>query len=247
MRFRQAFPPGPDPSPQEAYTGLRLDERAGPDRPYIVCNFVSSADGRAAVNGRTAPLAGAGDKAAFHLLRTQVDAVLTGTGTLEAERYGALIRDERNGEIRRQEGRPAQPLAVIISRSGQVPFDIPMFADVRSRIVLYVPGGTDVPNVAAQVLVHEDDPPPGDLPRVVASLRRHHDVGSLLCEGGPALFSALLAGGLVDELFLTISPVIVGGGELGITAGASLPMPLGLTLVRAIEHEGNLLLRYAAR
>lgn len=245
MRFRQAIPPGPAISPTDGYAGLRLNARADGERPYVVCNFVSSADGKATASGRTAPLAGAGDKAAFHLLRTQVDAVLAGTGTLEIERYGAPVRDERLEQIRRNEGRPAQPLSVIISRSGQIPFDIPMFADPRSRIVLYAPEGTAVPDAAAHLITHQGDPPPGDLAKVLGSLRRDHDVKALLCEGGPALFNALLTEDLVDELFLTISPVLVGGAELGITAGPRLDTPLALTLVWAMEHDGNLLLRYA--
>jgi riboflavin biosynthesis pyrimidine reductase len=212
-----------------------------------VCNFVSSADGKATASGRTAPLAGAGDKAAFHLLRTQVDAVLAGTGTLEIERYGAPVRDERLERIRRNDGLPGQPLAVIISRSGQIPWDIPMFADPRSRIVVYAPEGLGLPDVAAHLIVHEGDPPPGELPEVLASLRRDHDVKSLLCEGGPAVFNALLAEDLVDELFLTISPVLVGGDELGITSGVRLQTPLALTLVWAMEHDGSLLLRYDRR
>jgi riboflavin biosynthesis pyrimidine reductase len=247
MRFRQAIPPGPAISPEDGYAGLRLSERAAGERPYVVCNFVSSADGKATENGRTAPLAGAGDKAAFHLLRTQVDAVLAGTGTLEIERYGAPVRDERLEQIRRDERRPAQPLAVIITRSGRIPFDIPMFADPRSHIVLYAPKGTAVPDAGARFTIHDGDPPPGDLPRVLASLRRDHAVKSLLCEGGPALFNALLTEDLVDELFLTISPILVGGDELAITAGARLETPLALTLVWAMEHDGNLLLRYARR
>jgi 5-amino-6-(5-phosphoribosylamino)uracil reductase len=93
--------------------------------------------------------------------------------------------------------------------------------------------------------VHGGEPPPEDLPSVLASLRRDHDVQSLLFEGGPVLFNALLAEDLVDELFLTISPMIVGGDELGITAGPRLGTPLALTLVWTMEHEGNLLLRYA--
>lgn len=245
MRFRQAIPPGPDVSPQECYAGLGLDERADGDRPYVVCNFVSSADGKATAGGRTAPLAGAGDKAAFHLLRTQVDAVLAGTGTLGIERYGVPVRDERLIQIRESEGRPAQPLAVIISRSGDIPFEIPLFADARSRIVLYAPNGTAVPDCAADVTVHELNPAHFELGDVLRSLRRDHDVRSLLCEGGPVLFNALLAEDLVDELFLTVAPVLVGGDELGITTGAALHPPLALQLVWALEHDGNLLVRYA--
>jgi riboflavin biosynthesis pyrimidine reductase len=245
MRFRQAIPLGPDVSPQERYAGLGLGERADGDRPYVVCNFVSSADGKATASGRTAPLAGTGDKAAFHLLRTQADAVLAGTGTLRIERYGVPVRDERLIEIRLAEGRPAQPLAVIISRSGDIPFEIPMFADARSRIVLYAPTGTALPGCAAEVTAHEVDPAQFQLADVLRSLRRNHDVRSLLCEGGPILFNALLAEDLVDELFLTISPVLVGGDELGITSGARLDMPHPLKLVWVLEHDGNLLLRYA--
>jgi len=244
MRFRQAIPPGPGLLPEDAYTELGLSERATGKRPYVVCNFVSSVDGKATAGGRTAPLAGVGDKAAFHLLRTQVDAVLAGTGTLEIERYGRPIRDQRLERVRLDEGRAGQPFAVIISRSGQIPPDLPMFADPRSRIILYAPPGAAVPDAPAQIIVHEGDPPPENLAKVLASLRRDHAVKSLLCEGGPTLFSALLAEDLVDELFLTISPVLVGGEELGVTAGASLLSPLALTLVWALEHDGNLLLRY---
>jgi riboflavin biosynthesis pyrimidine reductase len=247
MRFRQAIPPGPDVSPEDRYTGLGIGERADGDRPYVVCNFVSSADGKATAGGGTAPLAGEGDKAAFHLLRTQVDAVLAGTGTLGIERYGVPVRDARLIEIRLAEGRPAQPLAVVISRRGHIPFEIPLFADARSRIVLYAPTGTAVPDCPADVTVHQADPPQLDLGEVLRSLRRDHDVRSLLCEGGPVLFNALLAEDLVDELFLTISPVLVGGDELGITTGAALHPPLSLQLVWALEHDGNLLLRYARR
>ena len=245
MLFRQAIPPGADVLPEARYTGLRLGERAEADRPYVVCNFVSSADGKATASGRTAPLAGAGDKVAFHLLRTQVDAVLAGTGTLGIERYGVPVRDERLIEIRLAEGLPAQPLAVVISRSGRVPFEIPLFADARSQIALYAPEGTVVPDCAADVTVHARDSGRSDLGAVLRSLRRDHDVRSLLCEGGPVLFNALLAEDLVDELFLTISPVLVGGDELGITAGSALGQALPLRLVWALEHDGNLLLRYA--
>jgi riboflavin biosynthesis pyrimidine reductase len=147
-------------------------------------------------------------------------------------------------QIRRREGRPAQPLAVVISRTGQVPFEIPLFADPGSRVVLYAPPGTPIPACAAEVTVQElvfDD---GALARAMRSLRQDHGVHSLLCEGGPILFNAMLTEDLVDELFLTLAPTLVGGAELGITAGPALLSPMPLRLEWALELDGLLFLRY---
>jgi riboflavin biosynthesis pyrimidine reductase len=145
MRLTQAFPAGPDVTPEDRYTRLGLSDRASDDRPYVVCNFVSSADGKATATGRTAPLANAADRAVFHLLRTQVDALLAGTGTMRTERYGPPIREPRLSDIRVAEGRARRPLAVVISRSGEVPFEIPLFADAAIDVILYVPASAPVP------------------------------------------------------------------------------------------------------
>jgi riboflavin biosynthesis pyrimidine reductase len=247
MLFKRAVPPGPAASPDDLYTGLALGDKAGSERPYVVCNFVSSADGKATAGGRTAPLGGDGDRAAFQLLRTQVDAVLAGTGTLRIERYGVLVRDQRMTAVRLAEGRAAQPLAVVVSRSGNVPFDIPLFSDRRSRVALYAPPATAVPDCAAEITAHAVPPAERELVDVLGSLRRDHGVRSLLCEGGPMLFNAMLTQDLVDELFLTLAPSLVGGDELSITVGQALGRPLSLRLVWALEQDGHLLLRYARR
>lgn len=245
MEFQRAVPPGPAATPEQAFTGLALGDRAPETRPYVVCNFVATADGKATAEGRTALLGGDGDRAAFRLLRTQVDAVLAGTGTLRVERYGALVRDERMQDIRVSEGRARQPLAVVISRSGDIPFDIPLFADARATVVVYTAPQATIPDTAAQVIRHELPGGPGDLAAALRSLRTEHGVRALLCEGGPALFSAMLGTDLVDELFLTLAPVLVGGHELGITTGDALTRMLELRLVRVLERDGNLFLRYA--
>ena len=243
MLFHAALPPGPAGTPETFYTGMRLGDAAPEDRPYVVCNFVSSADGKATARGRTSLLGGQGDRTMFHLLRTQVDAVLAGTGTLRVERYGTLAREPRFVDIRVSEGRAPQPLGVVVSRSGHVPFDIPLFASPESRVAIYAPPGFAVPACAAEVTVHEWPTVDGELAGVLRSLRHKHGVRSLLCEGGPTLFTSLLDQDLVDELFLTLAPTIVGGDELGIT-----DRPLGdliqLGLVRVLEHEGTLFLRY---
>ncbi|MFL5861765.1 MAG: RibD family protein [Solirubrobacteraceae bacterium] len=245
MLFHPAIPPGPAATPDTFYTQLRLGNAAPQSRPYVVCNFVSSADGKATARGRTALLGGEGDRTMFHLLRTQVDAILAGTGTLRVERYGPLAREPRLVDIRVTEGRAPQPLGVVISRSGDIPFDIPLFASPESRVVIYAPQTVEVPQCLAEVTAHDLPPVEGELAGVLHSLRHEHDVRSLLCEGGPTMFASLLAHDLVDELFLTIAPTLVGGDELGITRGESLPGLIQLRLVRALEHEGTLFLRYA--
>jgi 5-amino-6-(5-phosphoribosylamino)uracil reductase len=247
MLLRQVVPPGPEGSPQSFYTGLRFGEKASAQRPYVFCDFVSSADGKATSGGRTAPLGGDGDRAVFHLLRTQADAVLAGTRTLEVERYGRMIRADEMIGVRLAEGRPAQPLAVVISRSGRVPFGIPLFADPSSRVALYAPQGTEPPRCEAEVSLHPLTGADSSLTAVMRSLRDEHGVGSLLCEGGPTLLGALLSEGLVDELFLTLAPALVGSGEEPLTAGPPLAEMVDLRLEWALEREGHLFLRYARR
>src|ERR1700722_18875224 len=104
MRFDQLWPPGPAGSAASFYTDLQLGDAARPDRPHIVTNFVASLDGKATAGGRTGPLSDDGDRAAFLLLRTQVDAVMVGTGTLRVERYGSLIPREDLATLRVEAG-----------------------------------------------------------------------------------------------------------------------------------------------
>ncbi len=249
MLLTRAIPPGAGVTPEEQYTSLDLARRAGDARPYIVCNFVSSVDGKATADGRTAGLGSDADRAVFHLLRTQVDGLLAGTETMRIERYGLPVRAEELSRIRVAEGRPPQPLSVVISRSGRVPFDIPLFANPRAHVVVYAPPCVAAGAAACEAQVTHHEIPTGTdaLAGVMQSLRRDHHVLSVLCEGGPVLFNALLRQQLVDELFITVSPTLVGGAELGITAGPPLRQRQAMELVWALECAGDLFLRYARR
>lgn len=245
MEFQPAIPPGAPGPPEAFYTGLGLSDLAPPARPYVVANFIASADGKATAEGRTAPLGSPADRAAFHLLRTEADAVLAGTRTMFIENYGPLAKEPRLSELRLRAGREPQPLGVVISRTGTIPFDIPLFADPESHVAVYTPRSTEVPDTAAKVTVHELPEGEAGLAKVLSSLRAEHGVRSLLCEGGPSLFSALLLDDLVDELFLTFAPKLVGGDSMTITTGVPLDQLAALRLVSALEQDGSLFLRYA--
>jgi riboflavin biosynthesis pyrimidine reductase len=182
----------------------------------------------------------------FHGLREYVDAVMAGTGTLRAERYGRMVRDPERRHRRAASGLSPDPLAAIISRSGDVPLDIPLFADPHSRVVVFTPVQLETSALAATVDVVHLDPGELTLTTMMRRLRSDYDVRSLLCEGGPTLFGALLQEGLVDELFLSVAAKLTGGGTApAITTGPELAELSTLSLVWALELDGALYLRYA--
>jgi riboflavin-specific deaminase-like protein len=214
------------------------------ERPYTLANFVASVDGRATVTGRSAPLSSKGDRELFHALRESVDAVLAGTGTLRTERYGRLIKDPAARARRSRRGLAPEPLAVVISRSGQVPYEIPLFAEAEARVIEFT-GATAPRPVAAQRQLVELEKGAVDLHQVFERLRSEFGVRTLLCEGGPTIFGSLIAAGLVDELFLTLAPVLVGGeSNPDILSGPPLPEPVRLALASVLENEGALFLRF---
>jgi riboflavin biosynthesis pyrimidine reductase len=216
------------------------------DRPYVLVNFVSSADGHATVDGRSRGLGDDGDRVIFHTLREHVDAVLAGTGTLTVERYGRVLGRPERRERRIARGQRPEPLAVVITRSGMIPTDIGLFAEREAEIVVFGPPGTDVSDTSAGVTVVALDPEEHTLTTAMHRLRTDFGVTTLLCEGGPTLFGALLHEQLVDELFLTLSPKLVGGGHgPAVTSGPALPEPRQLRTVWLLEREGSLYIRYA--
>lgn len=245
MNFKQLFPE-PAELPLAAIPEIlaSLRDRAS-GRPYTVANFVSSADGRATIGGRSAPLSDPSDRALFHVLREAVDAVMAGTGTLRVERYGRLIKDPAARQRRVDRGLAPEPLAGIVSRSGQIPYEIPLFAEPEARIVEFT-GATAPRPVAAQRHLVALEPGEVNLPMVMGTLRSDFGVRTLLCEGGPTLFGALVAEGLVDELYLTLAPKLVGGdSNPAILTGPPLPDLARLELRSALEREGSLFLRFA--
>lgn len=246
MPLERLFPDGPaQTTPDEAVSGLELADRVPAGRPYLALNMVSTADGKAAVDGRTRAISSDADRQMFHHLRTQFDAVMVGAGTVRAERYGALTKSAELRAKREREGVLPEALAVIVSGSLSLPPDVPLLQDPAARVVIMTRERGELAGVRAEVDYMRSPAGPLDLGALLAGLRREHGVRSVLCEGGPTLNASLLSQGLVDELFLTLSPSIAGGKDaLTIVEGAPLPRLAGLELLSALRAGDELFLRY---
>lgn len=242
VRLRRLLPEPGVLTPTEALDGLTLAERAPAARPYLVLNMVATVDGAATVAGRTAPMSDPADRQLFHELRTRVDAVMVGAGTVRTERYGRLVRDPDRRAGREQRGLAADPLAIVVSRSLALAPDLPLLADPHSRVIVVTESDGTLDGCAADVRYLRTD----DLGDALGRLRAEHDVRSVLCEGGPVLNASLLPAGLVDELFLCISPQLAGTtGSLTIVDAAPLDGPVPVELVWLLECDGTLFARYA--
>jgi riboflavin-specific deaminase-like protein len=238
--------PEPGPlDPAEAISGLDWADLAPAERPYMALNMVSTADGKAAVEGRTRAISSETDRAIFHNLRTQADAVMAGAGTVRTEGYGPIVKNDELRAKREREGLDPNPLAVIVSGGLHLPVEVPLLQDPGSRVVILTHSRDELSGLRARVEYLRSEGGTFDLRPLMERLRTEYGVRSVLCEGGPTLNASLLPYGLVDELFLTIAPTLAGGADaLTIVAGAPLPELTSLELVWALEEGGELYLRY---
>jgi 2,5-diamino-6-(ribosylamino)-4(3H)-pyrimidinone 5'-phosphate reductase len=240
-----------DLDPAAIYDTLRDDfPDPPPERPYLFLNMVTSVDGKAALHGGAGGIGSALDKRLMKAIRAACDAVLHGAATLRAENVDPRVGAAYAG-ARETRGLPAAPLAILLSRAGDLPLDRRYFAYPDLARLIVVGAGAPPQRRAAlaahaQLLVAPADEP--DLTWVMRTLREAHGVRYLLVEGGPNVNGQLFASGLVDEICWTLGPKIIGGGEsLTLVDGLALPTPVPLTLRSAHLHEGEFFLRYRVR
>ena len=220
------------------------DRQPHDGRPWVAMNMASSADGRATVGDTSGGLGNAADRRLFGELRAQVDCVLVGAATLATERYGSIVRDPAVREERKRAGRSLQPMCCVVTRTGRVPLDIPLFEDPEQEVALFSGAAVGLDGVRARVDVTRAEPPA--FGAALRDLHARRGVRTVLCEGGPRVVGALVADGLLDELFLTFSPLLVGAeGMKNIIEARTAPGPVPLSLLRVFESEGALFLRYA--
>ena len=219
------------------YAGL-----AATDRPYLALNFATTADGRASIDGKSGPIGSQVDTEVLQRLRTRVDAVMIGAGTMRAERYGRIVSDPELRAYREASGLEQDPLAVIVSQRLELPWDAGLFTSGGGRVVVFTAAQEEAPVTATPVeVVRHDDLV--DMPAAMRWLVTDAGVGSVLCEGGPTLHGELHSQGLADELFLTIAPKLADGVGPHILEG-SLPELVELELAWLLEAGGELFARY---
>ncbi len=221
------------------------DRYAPPAAPWLRVNFVTSIDGAVSVDGRSAGLSTPADRRVFHLLRARCDALLVGAGTVRDERYGPLRADDSWRRWRTARGLPADPVMVVLSRTLDLDPARPAFREAPRRPIVLTAADAPADRRAAlsettEVLTVGQDRV--DLPAAVALLRER-GLHQLLSEGGPRLFGELTAADLVDEVCLTVSPLLAGAGAGRITAGPASPLR-AMTLRHALTADDVLFLRY---
>jgi riboflavin biosynthesis pyrimidine reductase len=205
-------------------------------------NFAATADGRAAIEGRSGPIGSRVDTELLQRLRTQADAVMIGAQTMRAERYGRIVSDPNFRAWRERIGLPHDPLAVIVSARLDLPWDAPLFTNGGGRVLIFTSSETDPPDTETPVRLvrHSGGVDLGD---ALEHLRRERGVRAVLCEGGPTIHAQLQAQGLADELFLTVAPKLAGGIAPRIIEG-ELPEVMGMELAWLLEAGGELFARY---
>ncbi len=198
-------------------------------------NFVSSLDGAVAVDGLSAGLSSEEDKKQFRLLRRDCDALLVGAGTFRAENYRPLTLDAERRAWRRENGLTEYPRLVVVSRSLNLDPNHPALAQAPVRPIILTPSEGAV---AGADTIRFTTLTQG-LEKLAAFGLRH-----VLCEGGPYLFGALTREDLVDEMYLTLSPLLAGPGSGRIIEGTPHePRRMRLVHANAAE-DGTLLLKY---
>lgn len=229
----------------------------------LYAHFVASVDGVAGLPGEldSSDLIAAAnepDRFVIGLLRACADAVLVGAGALRSSPRARWTAEEAYPPaadlyraLRRARGRPSEPTLAVLSGSGRIDPRHPGLSE-RSLVLTSEQGaaqlGRRLPRSVSIVPIGDTAPLE---PAAAVEVLRAGGHELILCEGGPTLFGALARAGLVDELFLTVSPLLAGRGSHerrpGLVAGAEFlpdPSPSG-RLLSVRRSQSHLFLRYA--
>lgn len=236
--------------------GPAVDDRALEDlyayptklaRPYVQVNFVASADGAATVSGRSRGLSSPADKKVFALGRDLADVVLVGAGTALTEGYRGVKHTELRASRRERLGLTDVPPIAVVTGHGSVDPTSSLITDTAVPPIVLTSEAAPaewrkaVADAGADVVVAGED---RVVPAQAMDALADRGLLRVCCEGGPTLFADLIAADLVDQLCLTIAPLLTGAGAVRVADGLPAAGPIPLTLESALSDEGFLMLRY---
>ena len=211
---------------------------------WVRANMVSTVDGSAvAADGVTAAISHPVDKAVFGVLRALADVVLVGAGTVRAERYGPVRPHPVLAARRAAQGRSPAPVLAVVTRSGRLPADTGLFEPGAGTLVV-APATADLDGLrrvagAGNVVVAGAD----DVDPVAATAElARRGLPRVLLEGGPTLLGRVVTAGRLDELCLTLSPMLTAGDGPRIAVGAAASARL--RVAHLMEGDGLLLGRW---
>jgi riboflavin biosynthesis pyrimidine reductase len=223
-----------------AHVQLPRPTQAG---PYVALNMVESVDGRVTVDGRVGALTSPKDQELLYALREQADALIVGAGTVRAEGYGRLLPDEHRRR-RVDADRAPEPLLCVLTRTQGLPAGSPATtADHRLIVATGSSHATleDLPG--AEYLRYETPENSTPLGQLLEDLRERFAVQTCVCEGGPEVAREFIDSGLCEEIFLSISPRVVGAaGRVGVFAPVVHERELDLRSL--LTADGHVFLRY---
>jgi len=205
--------------------------------PYVRVNFVASLDGAVSVDGRSGGLGNAADKTVFHLLRELAEVVLVVTDTVRTEKYNGVQRNTR--------GRDTPPPVAVVTGTADLDPASRLFTDtVVPPLILTLESAPADRRAALADAGGEVVVLPRLTPDVLLAELGRRRLDRVLCEGGPSLLGALQAADAVDELCLTVAPLLVGGESGRIAHGPAGVPPRRMALVGALHADDALLLHY---
>jgi riboflavin biosynthesis pyrimidine reductase len=218
-------------------------------RPSVRLNMIVSVDGGTSWNGVSGALGGPADKALFAILRSLTDVVLVASGTMRAENYGPVVMSQRMQDERLNRGQDAVPAIAVVSSSCRFDWSTPFFAAATTRPYIVTvdssdPAARKQAAEVAEVIIAGDDAV--DLTRAVAALGAR-GAGTILAEGGPTLNGELAKARLLDELCVTLAPLLASGDAKRLIAGSALAELEQLQLHAICEEDNYLFLRYRPR
>lgn len=212
----------PDPSRDDgvdlSVLTHRNDRTPPQGRPWLMTNMVMSVDGAYALEGRSGGLGGPADRHVFQWLRASADVVLVAAGTARAERYRRPTLPDEMVVHRNRLGLPAVPQLVVVSRSANLPGDLPLLEGEDPAPLVAHPAAIPTPALPDGVtaLPVQGRADQVDLLALLTALHRDHGADVVLCEGGPTLLGQLHRADLIDEFFLTMSPMLIAGNRTGL-------------------------------